>query len=564
MRNYVDGGEAILEAFRKLRIDYIMSSPGSEWSPVWEALTRQKVEKRPGPTFIESWHETLAVNMASGYSLITGRPQAVLLHAGVGLLQGSMGIHGALQTEVPMIVMSGESQTLGENPDLDIEGQWFGGLSVGGNERFLEPVTKWARTVTSPYTLYDMVVRAGEMAQRSPMGPIYLNVGLEQMLHEWSPPPSAQRDVPPAAKVQAPPAEIEKIAALIRNAKTPVVVTETSGRDPDAFTALVEFADALGIPVIGGRQASLANFPTEHPLYLGVANYGYVQDADLVLLVSCRAPWYPPHQRPTNGKIVLIHDTPFKGHMVHQNLHADAYLEGDVATSLRLLTKAAAGGLDPKVLKERRERWHREHGKAVAATRAEQKKVAADKEIDPITLFATMGEVLPRDTIYVDESITAAFMVRQHLPVHMPQSFFRGSGGLGQGIGLALGIKLAAPSRPVVLIVGDGTFLYNPIVQALGASKQHNLPITIVVLNNKMYRAMMQGHVHHYPDGAAANADYLYGVKIDGPSYHEFGSHFGFHGQRVEKAADIKPALLAALAANKEGKTSILDVALSR
>ncbi len=49
--------------------------------------------------------------MATGYTLITGRPQAVLVHAGVGLLQGSMGVHGALQSEVPMIVMSGESQT---------------------------------------------------------------------------------------------------------------------------------------------------------------------------------------------------------------------------------------------------------------------------------------------------------------------------------------------------------------------------------------------------------------------------------------------------------------------
>ena len=200
----------------------------------------------------------------------------------------------------------------------------------------------------------------------------------------------------------------------------------------------------------------------------------------------------------------------------------------------------------------------------MAALRAEQQKFASADQIDPVTLFATMGEVMPRDTIYVDESITAAFLVRQHLPIHMPQSFFRGSGGLGQGIGLALGVKLAAPTRPVVLILGDGTFLYNPIVQALGASKQHKLPITIVVLNNKMYRAMMQGHIHHYPDGAAANEDYLYGVKIDGPAYHEFGSHFGFHGQRVEKPGELKGALQAALAANKNGKTSILDVALTR
>ena len=157
MKNYLDGGEAILEAFRKLKIDYIMSSPGSEWSPIWEALARQKLDNKAGPTFVESWHETLAVNMATGYTLITGRPQAVLLHAGVGMLQGSMGVHGAMQNEVPMVVMSGESQTLGEDPDLDIEQQWYGGLTVGGIERFVEPVAKWARAVTSPYTLYESV-----------------------------------------------------------------------------------------------------------------------------------------------------------------------------------------------------------------------------------------------------------------------------------------------------------------------------------------------------------------------------------------------------------------------
>ena len=90
MKNYMDGGEAILEAFRKLKIDYIMSSPGSEWSPVWEALVRQKTGNRAGPTYIDCWHETLAVNMATGYTLMTGRPQAVLVHAGVGLLQPAL------------------------------------------------------------------------------------------------------------------------------------------------------------------------------------------------------------------------------------------------------------------------------------------------------------------------------------------------------------------------------------------------------------------------------------------------------------------------------------------
>ena len=564
MKNYLDGGEAILAAFRKLKIDYIMSSPGSEWSPVWEALARQKLENKPGPAFIESWHETLAVNMATGYTLITGRPQAALLHAGVGMLQGSMGVHGALQNEVPMVVMSGESQSLGEDPDLDIEAQWYGGLTVGGIERLVEPVAKWARAVTSPYTLYESVIRAGEMAQRAPKGPVYLNVALEHMLHDWTPPAEA-RDVPPAPVVQPRPEEIEKVAELLGNAKNPAIVAETAGRDPAAFAALVTLAEEFAIPVINGRANAYANFPTDHPLYLGMGRYQALDDADLVLLVGGRAPWYPPRRRPTRGKIVAIGDNPHKGHMVYQSLHADFYLEGDTAQSLKLLTTATKSTqVDAGAVRARRQRWAREHENYVTGLRAEREKARNGSDIDPLSLVGALGEVMPADTIYVDETITHSAMLRQHLPMTMPQSFFRGSGGLGQGIGTALGIKLASRERPVVLLVGDGSFLYNPIIQALGASKRHELPIAIVIFNNKKYAAMRQGHVHHYPDGASASENLHYGVTIDGPDYEQLGGHFGFHGQRVEKVGELNDAVRSTLAAANGGRTAILNACITR
>jgi acetolactate synthase I/II/III large subunit len=564
MKNYLDGGEAILEAFRRLKIDYIMSSPGSEWSPVWEALARQKLDNKAGPTFIESWHETLAVNMATGYTLMTGRPQAVLLHAAVGMLQGSMGVHGALQNEVPMVVLSGESQSLGEDPDLDIEQQWYGGLTVGGIDRFVEPVAKWARTVPSPHTLYESIIRAGEMAQRVPKGPIYLNVPLEHMLHDWTP-PAAARDVPFAPELQPRTQEIAQVAELLVKAKSPVIVAETSGRDPDAFTAMVEFAEVAGIPVVNGRANSYANFPTDHPLYQGLANYKAVGDADLVLLVGGRAPWYPARQRPTSGKIVAIGDNPLKGHMIYQNLHADLYLEGNIATSLATLAAAVkAGKIDAAAVAARRKRWSAEHEKHVAGLRAEREKARNGSGIDPLALVDALGKGMPADTIYMDETITHSPLLRRHLPQTQPQTFFRGSGGLGQGIGTALGIKLAARERPVVLIVGDGSFLYNPIIQALGASKRHELPITIVVLNNKKYEAMRMGHVHHYPDGASVSKDLHYGVTIDGPDYAQLGTHFGFHGQRVEALAELDGALQKALAATRSGRTAILNVHVTR
>jgi len=565
MKNYMDGGEAILEAFRKLKIDYIMSSPGSEWSPVWEALVRQKLGNRQGPAYIDVWHETLAVNMATGYTLMTGRPQAVLLHAGVGLLQGSMGVHGALQAEVPMIVMSGESQTLGENPDLDIEPQWYGGLTIGGIERFVENFTKWSRQVTSPYTLYESVIRAGEMAQRTPMGPIYLNVALEHMLHDWTP-PANDREVPVAPRVAPHPGEVEKVAALLLAAKNPIVVAEQSGRDPEAFKALVELADLLALPVTWGRAVTFTNFPTDHPLYIGNASYDHVKDADLILLVGGRAPWYPPRTRPGKGKIVAVNDNQFKDNMIYQNLHADLYLEGGIAASLEALTAAArAAKLDGGAVKTRREKWAREHERFVASLKADKAKArsANGNAIDPLTLLEALGEVMPADTIYVDETITHQALVRQHLPFTTPQSFFRGFGGLGQGIGTALGVKLAARDRPVALVVGDGGFLYNPLIQALGASKQHGLPILIVIFNNKKYLAMEKGHVHHYPDGVAEGAHMHLGSRLEGPDYETLGSHFGFHGERVEQPQKLKAAVQAALQKVQGGTTAILNVVLS-
>src|SRR5262249_16066945 len=95
------------------------------------------------------------------------------------------------------------------------------------------------------------------------------------------------------------------------------------------------------------------------------------------------------------------------------------------------------------------------------------------------------------------------------------------------------------------------------IIQALGASKHHELPIIIVVLNNKKYEAMRKGHVHHYPDGASASKDLHYGVTIDGPDYEELASHFRFHGQRVENRPELEGPPQTALATAKPGKTAI-------
>jgi len=91
---------------------------------VWEALSRQKISNSPGPIYFSFAHDTLAVDLAIVYTVVTGRLQAVMLHTGVGLLQGSMGIDAANRLGIPMVVMSGEALTYGEKQGFNPGAQW--------------------------------------------------------------------------------------------------------------------------------------------------------------------------------------------------------------------------------------------------------------------------------------------------------------------------------------------------------------------------------------------------------------------------------------------------------
>ena len=560
MTNYHDGGEAILEAFRNLSVDYIICSPGSEWPPFWEAVARQKRDGTPGPIYLDCGHETIAVAMANAYTSITGRMQAVMLHAGAGLLQGSMAVGAARAMETPMLVMSGESLTYGET-DFDAGSQWYRNLSVvGGPQRLLEPVVKWAQQAPAPETLYQTVIRAGELAQRIPKGPTYVCVSMETMLHDWLK-PDVLRKVPPAPKTQPTAADIEKIAALIAKAKCPVISALTAGPDREAFDALVELAEVAAIPVVEGQGAFFANFPKSNELYLGAKIGPLLKEMDLALLVDSWAPWYPPSNTPKNAQIVSISENPLKINMVYQTMEASHYLEGNIAITLRLLTEALRKlGLDAAMLAERRKRWQGEHRKWRSGIAAAEQQAASKDTITIPLLMKTLREVMPADTTYVDETIVHAGDVRDHIIWEEPHGYFRAPSGLGQGLGYALGVKLALPKRSVVMTIGDGTFLYNPVIPALTTADEYKLPLLIIVCNNKKYAIMEQLHNRFYPKGTAITTKDYHGVHINNSRYEQAATVVGGYGQLVEKPADLKAAIEAALASVEAGKPAILNV----
>jgi len=383
---------------------------------------------------------------------------------------------------------------------------------------------------------------------------------METMLHDWLK-PDALRKVPAAPKTCPVPEDIDRVAAMIAGASFPIISVENAAPDPQAFAALVELAELMAIPVVEGQGAFFGNFPKSNDLYLGGKIEPFYGKTDLVLLVENRAPWYPPSNSPPGADIVAISESPIKNHMVYQVTNAGAYLEGDVATTLRLLVQALNRlGVDRSVVEKRRAHWAEVHRKWQAGLKKAEDDAAKLETITTPLLVKTLREVMPADCAYVDETIVHAGAIREHLVWNDPVTFFRAPSGLGQGLGYALGVKLAFPERVVVMTIGDGTYMYNPVVPALAFANEHRLPLLIVVVNNAKYAAMQFFHDRFYPEGTSISTKDYYGVNIKGPRYEEAARMVDGYGASVSDPAALKSVLEDALKCVQGGKSAIVNV----
>jgi acetolactate synthase-1/2/3 large subunit len=282
---------------------------------------------------------------------------------------------------------------------------------------------------------------------------------------------------------------------------------------------------------------------------------------DLALLVESRAPWYPPSKTPSGARIVAIAENPLKETMVHQAMHAETYLEGDPAVTLRLLSAALRErGLDGEAVARRREQWRTAHGEWRDGLAAAEEAAAQGDTITPPLVMKVLRDVLPEESCVVDETIVHQTEIREHLMWDDPLTFFRAPSGLGQGLGYALGVKLALPERAVAVTIGDGSFMYNPVVPTLALADQLDLPLLILVFNNSQYAVMKHFHKRFYPDGAAVSDDDYYGVNIQGPNYEQAAAMVGGYCRRVEDPAELPDAVAAAYASVRSGKLAILNL----
>lgn len=186
--------------------------------------------------------------------------------------------------------------------------------------------------------------------------------------------------------------------------------------------------------------------------------------------------------------------------------------------------------------------------------------------LDAGLVGTVLGEVIDPTDIVVEEATTNFDAFRTALPRTVPGSYFRSGGsGLGWGLGGALGAKLARPDSRVIAVVGDGAFLFAAPVAALWAMALADAPVLTIILENGGYAASRAPVLALYPDGASARAGTVVATQLrDGtgrmPDFAAIAAACGAFGRRVADAADLRPAIVEALAAVDGGRSAVVVV----
>ena len=535
------GAQSVLAALKAMGVEAIFASPGSDWAPLWEALASDRYWSE---RYVSSRHEETAMAMAMGYAKSTGKMPAVMVHTTVGAQHTGMIARAALHERIPMVILAGEVIAFGEPPAQKVGRQWLRLLTdLGGPARLMEGCVKWSFGLNAPGLLPATVQRACQLAQSAPRGPVFLSLPTEYLVAE-SQGQAAPASVPslPAVSDQA----IREMAEALSGARHPVIITEEVGREPAAVAALVALAEALQAPVYEAWQPYYLNFPRQHPLYAGlILEKDALDQADVVLLVESVLPWHPP-SAVTDKKVLVLGEDPLHPRLPYWGFRADVVATGEVAPALRKL----AGAVKKRSSSETRKKAEPE----------------AKPAMDNAWIGQVLNELLPPDAIVVNETITHRLELHRRLDRLGPGRFFEASyGGLGVGLGLALGVKYASRGRVVACTIGDGAFHYNPVVGSFGAAQEHGLPILVVLFNNAGYLSQKMDVSTYFPKGDAAKAGQAIGTRITPvPDYPLLARAYGGYGETVRAAGEVHAALARGLDAVKKGQLALIDIVLEK
>ena len=549
--------EAFLRALADHGTDYFFVNPGTDFPPIVEAFSRAKKTNAKVPKPILVPHENLAVGMAHGAYMMTGRPQAVMVHVNVGTANTINNLTNLSRDRVPLILAAGRTPITEKGTFGSRSRPIHWAQEMFDQAGMVRELVKWDYELRVPGQIGDVVARGVEVAMAHPRGPVYLVLPREPLAAALPEPVGPTKPRPQAAAAYPDPRTIATLAEWIAAAERPLIVTSTL--PTEAVHQLERLAERCAIPVVthGPRSVCL---PSSHSMHFGFEPGALLADADLVIALECDVPWIPHLQHPPGGcRVAHVGEDPFYVRYPMRSFPSDLALQAGPAQALDALARAVEPRLqmaDARIAARRARLTER------MRTRRAQlaKDSAAGTTISPEYLSRVIGETVGKDAVIINE-----YPLRpDHCVREKPGTFFAlgPAGGLGWGFGAALGVKLAAPDNFVVATLGDGSYMFaNPMVGHWVSAVQ-NLPILTIVFNNSRYGAVRRATLSMFKDGVAGENDGRTFADLDpSPPFEEMARAQGAYAERVEKPADLPEALSRARdAVINEKRQAMLNV----
>lgn len=532
--------QSLLEILRSERVDRIFGNPGTTELPFTDALA-----EAADLQYVLGVHEGPVVAMADGYARATGRPSFANLHVAAGVANGLIGMLNARRSRTPMVVTAGQQDRRHLLQDPMLSGDLVGLARAAAKEAF---------EVQHGYDLPTVLRRAFARAAEPPAGPVFVSIPMDILLDDAPVPVLGRSTVHPMGAAGG----IAAAADLMAAARNPAIVAgDGVGRD-GAVDALVAAAEAWGAVVHHQPMADGVNFPGNHPLSAGMlmptnaAIREALQGHDVLLVVGTHA--FMPHHYtaaqpiPEHTAVVQL-DT--DAAELGRNFPVAAGLVGGLAPTLEALAERLRAAVPADEARSRTEQAAQRHAAQRAGADREALAAYGDAPLDPSAAAHAVAAGLPQDAVVVEEAITTGMRLRRVLRQDRPGSYVHTvGGGLGWGIGAAVGHQLGDPDRPVVAVLGDGCAMFG--LQGLWTAARYRVPALFTVMSNGEYRTL-KDTLDHMGSRSSAAGRYV-GLDLGlaeqaGPDRLDWAAaarFFGIPSVRVGSAEELRDTVARA------------------
>jgi sulfoacetaldehyde acetyltransferase len=516
-----------------------------------------------GIRFIPVAHEQGAAHMADGYARASGRHGVCIAQNGPGVTNFVTAIAAAYWAHSPVVFITPETGSLTMG---------LGGFQETEQLPIFSKITRYQGHVNHPQRMAEIAGRCFDRAMLE-MGPAQLNIPRDHFYGD------IRATVAPPMRIGRGPgdaAALDEAATLLAQAKFPVVLAGGGVIMSGGTAEAVALAELLHAPVATSYLHN-DSFPASHPLWCGPLGYQgskaamkLISQADVVLALGTRLgpfgtlPQYGMDYWPGNAKIIQVDVDPRVLGLVKS---ISVGINGDA--------RAAAAALIERL------QGRRLAGTATRAARKakiEIEKAAWEKELtdwtherDPFSLEVAKGskfmhprqmlreleKTLPRGAMVATDIGNICSVSNSYLRFEQPRSMFAAMsfGNCGYAFPVACGAKVASPDRPAIAYVGDGAWGIS--LNELLTCVREKIGVTVVVFNNGQWGAEKKNHVDFYSRRFQA-------VDLESPSWAGVAKAFGCEGVTVDRLADVGPALQAAVKSQADGRTTVLEMMVTR